>query len=120
MRSDLTLREFGADSCPAHAVADHDADVAFFFPANMIEIENAKIVLTALDATASLEVFDHPFPVSLYVSTPVDSAPCHVGLTVQTIVGLVVFALTGPTGAVTIRAALGNRIARKQQFCFAA
>jgi hypothetical protein len=78
----------------------------------MVEVENAKIVLAALDATASLKVFDHPFPVSLYVPTPIDAAPRHVGLTVPTIVGLAVFVLTGPTVAVAVRATRGYRVAR--------
>jgi hypothetical protein len=54
----------------------------------MVEVENAKIVLAAFDATASLKVHDHPLPISLDVLTPVDASPRHVGLTVPTIGGL--------------------------------
>jgi hypothetical protein len=110
--ADLTLREFGAESFPAHAIANHDADVAFFFPSNMIEVENAEIALAALDATTSLKVFDHPFPVSLYISTPVDGAPRHVSLSVPTIVGLSILTSAGAAVAITVRATCGHRVAR--------
>lgn len=112
--ANLTLRDFPNYPLPCRSHTNQSANVRLFRASYMIELQDAHIGFTAINAVMRGEVLRHSMAIARAVARGVYHPPLIMECLVSTIMTLAIFALTCPAAASKAIAMFGKTFERKQ------